>query len=688
MALAATALAWWIWSSVSSYQAQAETQSRSIRMIELRGRILQLDEVLTMSARMMAATGDPAWERRYNEFDPQLAAAIDEICELARGAGFPPMAVETREANERLVALERQSFRWVAENRRADALRLLSSPDYEQQKVVYSNGMLQLSAGLQRALDERLAGAHRRTTVSVSLAALLLAAIAWMIIVLARRSTRRDQALLGELARKLRVSEERFKCLVDADVIGITVVDTTGTLIEANDAFLRTAGYSREELATGRLRWPELTPVDANVAAFLQKSGRVPAIEKELLRKDGSRVPTLVGMVRIHGGKDETVCFVLDITERKRLEAQLGQSQKMETVGLLAGGISHDFNNLLCAINGFTSLALEQLPATHTARPWLVEVEKAGQRASALTRQLLAFSRRQVLQPKVIDVGAIVMDMHGMIRRLIGENIDLQVIRCQEPCHVLADPGQLQQVIMNLVVNARDAMPSGGTLTIETTCSAGSPPQAVIRVTDTGVGMNEATRSRLFEPFFTTKGLGRGTGLGLSMVYGIVKQSGGDIAVQSRPDEGSTFTIQLPLIAPRTPTVRVESGLPGGGTETILLVEDEDQVRRLASAVLKGRGYRVVEAVDGRVALETLRERGREIDLLVSDVVMPNMGGKELVRHVREWRPDLSVLLMSGYAETQLSDEELKSSAFLQKPFTAESLASAVRAGLDARPAR
>ena len=686
--LAGTTILWWIWSAVGSYQAQAETHSRSLRIVELRGLILQLDEVLTMSARMRASTGDPAWERRYDEYDPQLSAAIDEICALAKGAGLPPMAVATREANDRLVALERESFRLGAQGGGAEALRLLVSPEYERQKDVYSRGMSQLSVGLQQALDERLSTEHRRTIVSIALAGSLLAVFVWTFIVQSRRTTQRSDVLLGEMAQKLRVSEERFRRLVDSDVIGITVGDSRGNVLEANDAFLKMVGYTRDDLVQGRVRWMEMTPpewghVNAKIGVHLEQTGRVPALEKEYFRKDGTRVPILIGMVRIPGAKEETVCFVLDITERKRVESQLGQAQKMEVVGKLAGGIAHDFNNLLCAINGFSSLALDKLSPDHPAAECLVEVGKAGERASELTRQLLAFSRQQHLQPKVIELNGLVADMQRMLRRLIGEHIRLKVIPDRETAHVLADPGQLQQVILNLVVNARDAMPSGGDLTLQTSRAPGEPALAQITVTDTGTGMDEATRLRLFEPFFTTKGVGRGTGLGLSTVYGIVKQSGGEVSVRSGPGQGSTFIITLPRIAGGAATARHDVAFAGRGTETILLVEDEDQVRRLASEVLQKKGYRIVEAVDGRAALDLLTQRGDEIDLLLSDVVMPNMGGKELIGRARGMRPGLRMVLMSGYTETQLSEEELMGALFLQKPFTADSLTAAVRERLD-----
>ncbi len=394
------------------------------------------------------------------------------------------------------------------------------------------------------------------------------------------------------------------------------------------------------------------------------------------------------------------------MTERRQLEAQLRQSQKqkMEAIGRLAGGVAHDFNNLLTAINGWGEILLQELPPDDYRRQFAEEITRAGERAAELTRQLLAFGRRQVLAPKVLDLNATVTGMHKMLTRLIGENIQLVTELDPNLGRVKADPGQLEQVIMNLCVNARDAMPAGGTLAITTSNVVvsdhapypGRPgnlkPGAyvMLAISDTGIGMDAETQARLFEPFFTTKAQGEGTGLGLATVYGIITQSGGHIDVQSRPGHGTTFRIYLPQVA--TPAeqqvARPQAEDPARGTETILLVEDEDGVRALARGALERHGYTIIEACDGEDALARyVRHTGR-VALLLTDIIMPRMSGPDLAQRIQAMQPDIRVLYISGYTDSTLVHESVatESVAFLQKPFTPDALARKVREVLD-RPA-
>jgi signal transduction histidine kinase len=374
-----------------------------------------------------------------------------------------------------------------------------------------------------------------------------------------------------------------------------------------------------------------------------------------------------------------------DLTAQKRLEEQLRQAQKMEAVGRLAGGIAHDFNNLLTAIAGYGELlsaALEDGPLRRHAE----EITKASARAAALTSQLLAFSRRQVLQPRVLDLNVAVREMESMLHRLIGEDVELVTALDPGLGPVCADPTQVEQVIVNLVVNARDAMPGGGALTIETS-NAGD--HVVLAITDTGTGMTEDERAQLFEPFFTTKG-GAGTGLGLATVYGIVEQSGGHIEVLTEPGLGSSFRISLPRAdgAPaEQPDTRREPAA-AAGTETILLVEDEDVVRRLVAEILDDAGYAVLEASDGASALEVARSHDGPLDLLVTDVVMPGMSGRDVAQAVTPLRPGLQVLYMSGYTDSAIVHHGVldEGTAFLQKPFSSAELTAKVRSLLDASP--
>jgi PAS domain S-box-containing protein len=408
----------------------------------------------------------------------------------------------------------------------------------------------------------------------------------------------------------------------------------------------------------------------------------------------------------VHNAKGELLTMtgtIQDITERKRLEEQLLQAQKMESVGRLAGGVAHDFNNLLTVINGYCDLMLEGMETPDPLKEQLNEVRGAGQRAAALTQQLLAFSRRQVMRPQVLDLNAFLRETERLLQRLIGEDVRLATVLDGALGKVKADPGQINQVILNLAVNARDAMPGGGCLTIETAnvdidaesaaAQVGSRAGRYVRlsVCDTGAGMDAETRRHLFEPFFTTKAAGQGTGLGLSSVYGIVQQSDGWITVYSEPGQGTQFHVYLPRLEEdaEKPAAPVENPAAAFGTETILVTEDQDNVRKLVSRMLRGFGYHVLEAANGGEALEAASAHAGPIDLLVTDLVMPEMSGRELGAELKRRRPEIRVLYMSGYTGNVVAQRGLleEGVAFIEKPFTAESLASKVRDTLGSVPA-
>jgi nitrogen-specific signal transduction histidine kinase/CheY-like chemotaxis protein len=389
-----------------------------------------------------------------------------------------------------------------------------------------------------------------------------------------------------------------------------------------------------------------------------------------------------------------------EITERKRLEEQLLQSQKMEAVGQLAGGVAHDFNNILTAIVGYTDLLAAELGTNAQQLEDLEEIRKAARRAAALTRQLLAFSRKQVLEPRIIDINGVVMNLDKMLRSLISENIELKTVLADNLAAARADPNQIEQVIMNLAINARDAMPDGGTVTIETRnatlddayaakhVSVIAGEYVMLAVSDTGCGMDEKTQSRIFEPFFTTKPAGRGTGLGLSTVYGIVKQTGGNIWLYSEVGKGTTFKIYLPAIAALPEDIGkvapAEAVAHGGGT--ILVVEDDEQLRRLTHRALASQGYTVLEADRGSTALDIARRHKGHIDLLLTDVIMPDTNGRKLAETIRAARPGLRVLYMSGYPDGAIASHGMLEPgvAYLAKPFTTEAVTRKVREVLDA----
>ena len=375
--------------------------------------------------------------------------------------------------------------------------------------------------------------------------------------------------------------------------------------------------------------------------------------------------------------------LLAQMAEQRRLQERLQQSQKLEAVGRLAGGVAHDFNNLLTAIDGYSDLALNQLAPGHPVRSDIEEVRRAAQRAAELTRQLLAFSRRQVLAARVVDLNAVIADTERMLSSLAGEQVELRLTLDREPALLRADPGQLEQVITNLVVNARDAMPSGGTISIAT---ANQPEHVLLTVSDTGAGMSEETRAHAFEPFFTTKEVGKGTGLGLAVVHGIVVQSGGEISVSSRPGLGSSFELRFPAAGEDPVALRdSETARPESGHETVLLVEDETAVRDLARRMLELAGYSVVSASSGEEAERLFGDLG-SVDVLVTDLVMPGMNGRELADRLRRGRPDLCVVLMSGYSQDAEALDGLRAAgaAFVEKPFTSSALVSEVRGVLDA----
>jgi two-component system, cell cycle sensor histidine kinase and response regulator CckA len=446
-----------------------------------------------------------------------------------------------------------------------------------------------------------------------------------------------------------------------------------------------------------------VSPTQCAICATLRDGSMRHVDDTTFYRRDGASFPVESTCSAIRDERGQIVGAVLtfrDTTERTHLEEQLRRAQKMEAVGTLAGGVAHDFNNLLTGILGFTDIALEQVGKEDPLREDLNEIKKAAQRAASVTQQLLAFSRRQILAPQLLDLNTAVVDVEKMLRRLIGEDIDLVITRDPGLGRVKVDPSQVQQVIINLVVNARDAMPQGGRLTLSTanvdldevdarrqgTVKPGS--YVMLEVTDTGIGMDEQTRSRLFEPFFTTKEKGKGTGLGLATAYGIVSQSGGHISVRSKLGHGTTFNVYLPRVAEETEPAKLEGTAERTvlGSETVLLVEDEESVRLALRRGLRSMGYTVLAACNGDEALALSDGHPGPIHLLLTDVVMPNMSGPELASRLMPLRPEMMVVYMSGYMDETVGHHGILDStvAFLQKPFTQEVLAAKLREVLDA----
>ena len=515
-------------------------------------------------------------------------------------------------------------------------------------------------------------------------------------------------AALRASQENLRRSELNFRSLVTNAPYGICRCDSAGKILDANPAFLELLGHTSTEELVGQHIFGLYAENDQwfDLADFLRSAAPFKGLTAEWKRKNQTTTVVRVSGRSVANNGEGLVfeLFAEDVTERRALEQQLRQSQKMEAVGRLAGGIAHDFNNLLMVILGYSEFLLERLGAEPHLRGPAQEIASAAERASSLTRQLLAFSRKQMLAPRIVNLNDVATENIKMLTRMIGEDIDLVMVPATNLWSVRADAGQIDQVIMNLAVNARDAMPSGGKLTIETSNITLDEDYArfhaplrpgeyvMIAISDTGAGMDGETQSHIFEPFFTTKGT-KGTGLGLSTVYGIIKQSGGYIWVYSEVAKGTTFKIYLPRVAASgEPATQVAAPVDyrkvEPGTETILLVEDEANLRYLARQYLEKQGYRVIEAADGAVAMQIAVAHEATIHLLLTDVIMPGMNGRELAQRISEIRPNVKILYMSGYTENVIGHNGMLDAGvrLLQKPFNLRDLKSKVREVLDATP--
>jgi len=509
----------------------------------------------------------------------------------------------------------------------------------------------------------------------------------------------------------LRESEEKYRTLYDSSRDAIMIITPDKVFLNGNPACVKMFGCRNEDefiSLTSMALSPEYQP---DGALSFEKSQKMISIAMEHgshffkwkhKRVDGEEFysTVLLASMKLYG-KKILQATVRDITEHKRLEAQLHMAQKMEAIGKLAGGVAHDFNNILTVIMGNAGLALMEVGKDNTLREEIEEIRKAGKRAASLTRQLLAFSRKQIIQPKILNINELLTGIEKMLGRLIGEDIELLTIPEPALWQVKIDPGQIEQVIINLAINARDAMPKGGKLTIETDNAdlnenyfrehgiEGEKPghYAVLAVSDTGSGMDKKTLEHIFEPFFTTKEVGKGTGLGLSTVYGIVRQNNGFIWVYSEPGQGTTFKVYLSEVKKDADLEKKEQTPVDdpGGSETVLIVEDNDLLRNFVQKALQGYGYRVMDAENGEDALRVCKEHDGRIDLMITDVIMPKMGGREAAKRLQPLYPQMKVIYMSGYTDNAIVHHGVleRGLNFLEKPFTPEGLARKAREVLD-----
>lgn len=518
---------------------------------------------------------------------------------------------------------------------------------------------------------------------------------------------RRDTVERKRTEERLRRSEAEYRALIEHAPYGIYRSTTPGRFVTVNRALVQMLGYESEadllqlDLATDLYVDPDAR---GRLIELFRTVEHLEGVEFEWRRRDGRVITVrLAGRAVVvpQGNPQLFEMMAEDVTEMRRLQLQVCQSQKLEAIGTLAGGVAHDFNNLLTVIGGYSEFLLERLAPQDPARGDVLEIKKAAERGTAITQQLLAFSRQQVLRPHVSDLNAVIAGVDRMLRRLIGEQIELDTLAGSDRAHIRVDPIQIEQVIMNLAINARDAMPDGGKLTIQTTDAkldntdprrsfrVVPGPYVMLAVSDTGCGMDAETQTRIFEPFFTTKERGKGTGLGLSTAYGIVKQSGGYIWVDSAPGRGTIFRIYLPKVEDEIEEGHAHAaGAAPQGSETVLLVEDDEPVRKSVRRALEARGFNVLEAARGEEAILIEQQHEGPIHVLLTDSVMPGLSGREVARRLLLVRPQIRVVFMSGYSD----DAALRhgvlppNEAFLQKPFGPDAVARTVREVLDTTP--
>lgn len=694
--------------SWNSYEELKGSQNEALNIIELNGVILQYDEILTMSAKMASVTGKEYWEERYKKFEPQLDIAIKKLIELAPELFLGEAASMTDTANIKLVAIEKAAFKLVREGKYKQATSLLTSKDYEREKLTYSAGMQQIKNDLQTKTRLLLDAQSRRAFWSV-LAALTGIPLLLFIWITTYKNIKSYIDKRKQIEEILRNSESKFRDLVELSPIGLALCKMDGQLVSVNPAYAKIIGHSVDDAL--KLSYWDVTPEsyaedEKRQMDEITKIGRYGPYEKEYIHKDGHLVPVrLNGMVVNRDGEKFIWSSVEDITTLKETEKenyilseQLRQSHKMEAVGTLAGGIAHDFNNLLGIILGYAEMIRDNSPDNSSDKNHIKQILIAGNRAKDLVSRILSFSRMENKKSSPVSIHLLVKESINLIRSTIPTTIEIKQNIDPQCGNILANPTQIQQVLMNLCTNAAQSMDeNGGVLRIEliptkltaddlvTEPNLKPGPYVRFSVKDNGIGIEEKDIDKIFDPYFTTKEIGKGSGMGLAVVVGIVKSYGGMITVDSKPGKGTMFYVYFPVIDEKVvKEIKENEDLPKG-KEKVLVVDDEESIADMTMQRLENLGYQVTSKTNSKEALELFSSQSDSFDIVISDQTMPELTGEELAKKLLEIRPNIPIIICTGYS-SKMDEEKAKSigiSAFIMKPVDKGELAKTIRQVLD-----
>lgn len=694
--------------SWNSYKELKGSQNEALNIIELNGVILQYDEVLTMSAKMAAVTGNLYWEERYKKYEPQLDVAIKKLIDIAPELFSGEAASRTDVANIKLVAIEKAAFKLVREGEFKQATSLLTSTDYEYEKSIYASGMQQIKNDLETKTRLLLDAQSKRAFWSV-LAALTGIPLLLFIWITTYKKIKSFIDKRKQIEEALRNSESKFRNLVELSPIGLALCKMDGQLVSVNPAYAKIVGHSIDDAL--KLSFWDVTPESyaedkKHQMDKITKTGRYGPYEKEYIHKDGHLVPVrLNGMVVNRDGEKFIWSSVEDITTLKeaeediyKLSEQLRQSHKMEAIGTLAGGIAHDFNNLLGIILGYAELIRDNSPDNSSDKNHIEQVLIAGDRAKDLVSHILSFSRKENKKSSPVSIYLLVKEALNLIRSTIPTTIEIKQNIDPQCGNILANPTQIQQVLMNLCTNAAQSMDeNGGVLQIELTPTKLTTddlvtepdlkpgPYVRLSVKDNGIGIEEKDIDKIFDPYFTTKEIGKGSGMGLAIVVGIVKSYGGMITVDSKPGKGTTFYVYFPVIDKKAvKEIKENEDLPKG-KEKVLVVDDEESIADMTMQRLENLGYQVTSKTNSQEALELFSSQSDSFDIVISDQTMPELTGEELAKKLLEIRPNIPIIICTGYS-SKMDEEKAKSigiSAFIMKPVDKGELAKTIRQVLD-----